>query len=162
MGQCGMKKQFRGKFDAKLDDRGRLKVPSKYLSLLDCNYGREVYVTSLNGDVVFIYPVKEWEVIEQKLENIRLNSTVQEYISRTSYWGCETEIDARGRVLVPPDLRQSAGLSEEIFVLGVRDHLEVWNEGSYRNQYLKGKWSLQKQDEVSRVLDGIAPLSGNE
>lgn len=160
--KMGEKKRFRGKFDAKLDDRGRIKIPSKFLSILNSNYGRGIYLTSLNGDYVWLYPLNEWELIEQKLESIKMNPVVQEYISRTSYWGYETEIDVRGRVLVPPELRNKGKLEDNIFVLGVRDHLEIWNESLYRNQYLKGEWTEGKQDEISRILNGISSLSSDE
>ena len=91
-----------------------------------------------------------------------MNPVVQEYISRTSFWGYETEIDVRGRILIPPDLRVQGKLNENIFVLGARDHLEIWNENSYKNQCLKGEWTREKQDEISRILDGISSLSSDE
>jgi DNA-binding transcriptional regulator/RsmH inhibitor MraZ len=54
MGQNGMKERFRGSYIAKIDDRGRVKIPAKYLSALELDFGKEVYLTSVNGDHVLI------------------------------------------------------------------------------------------------------------
>jgi len=162
MGQSGTIMRFRGRFDLKLDDRGRIKIPSKCLNIFKKSYGENIYLTSLNGDHVLLYPLSEWENIEQKLEKVKMNPVIQEYISRTSYWGTETEVDLKGRILMPLSLRISAKLDGNIFILGARDHLQVWNENIYNEQYLKGKWDAEKQAEISRIINGISSLSSDE
>ena len=162
MGQNGITMRFRGRFDVKLDDRGRIKVPAKYLNIFEKSYRDEIYLTSLNGDHVLLYPLSEWENIEQKLEKVKMNPVIQEYISRTSYWGTEAEVDPKGRILMPLSLRNSAKLDENIFILGARDHLQVWNENVYNEQYLKGEWNVEKQAEISRIINGIPSLSSDE
>ena len=58
---------FRGNAPARIDDKGRLKVPNAFRSLLESKYGRELFLTSLTGEYVRIYPMPVWLEIEQKL-----------------------------------------------------------------------------------------------
>lgn len=153
MGKSGNNVRFRGRFDVKVDNRGRMRISSRFLNIFENGYGNDIYITSLNGDHALIYPMLEWENIEHKLENVKMNPLIQEYISRTSFWGIETEVDARGRVLLPKNLRTTAKLNEAIFILGARDHLEVWNSEFYNKRFLKGEWNMEKQAEISRIIN---------
>ncbi len=131
MGQNGHMKRFRGSYVLKVDDRGRIKVPSQYLSILTEQYGQELYITSLNGDRAYLYPLKIWEGIEQSIEKMKVRSPeIQEYISRTSFWGNESEVDVRGRVLIPPELRKESRLdgNTNLRIFGEIDYMVVWNE----------------------------------
>lgn len=153
MGQNGTKRRFRGSYLLKLDDRGRIKVPSKYLSILEEQYGREIYITSLNGDHVLLYPLQIWEGIEQAIEQMKVRSpAIEEYISRTSFWGNESEVDGRGRLLIPPELRKQSKLNEEVRLFGKIDYLEAWNEEMFRSTSLAGKFTSENLQEVSRLI----------
>lgn len=146
--------RFRGSFVSKLDDRGRIKVPSRYLSILDEQYGRRIYITSLDGDHVLLYPLQVWEGIEQSIEKIRVRSPeIREYVSRTSFWGSESEVDARGRLLIPPELRSAAKLNDHsVRIIGEIDHMVAWNEELFRAHALSGEFGDEKLQEVSRIL----------
>jgi len=158
-----MKTRFRGSYGVKIDDRGRIKIPSKYLTILEEQFGSEVYLTSINGDQVLFYPLKVWEVIEQRLEKTQIrNQTLEDFIRLTSFWGAETEIDPRGRLLIPPDLREKSGLSDDVLVLGQIDHMVIWNREMFVNKYVNKPFSDRKLDEVSRLLNEFSSLSGNE
>jgi MraZ protein len=150
-------KRFRGSFVLKVDDRGRIKVPSQYLSILAEQYGQDLYITSLNGDRVIVYPLKVWEGIEQSIEKIRVRSPeIEEYISRTSFWGNESEVDSRGRILIPPELRKSSQLDSDVRIFGEIDHLVVWNEELFRKKSLSGVFSDEKLQIVSRLIHEAA------
>ena len=119
---------MRGNKLAKMDDRGRLKIPRDFLKELREAYGPAVYVTTITGQSAWVYPLPVWEAIESRLRD--LPSTFkgrQKYLSRTSYFGNEASIDAQGRLLIHPLLRTSAGLEGELSVLGQGDYLEVWS-----------------------------------
>lgn len=153
MGQNGIKKRFRGSFVLRVDDRGRVKIPSQYLSILTGQYGKDLYITSLNGDCVLIYPLKIWEDIEQSIEKIKIRAPeIQEYISRTSYWGNESEVDTRGRVLIPPELRITSQLDSNLRIFGEIDHMVVWNEEVFKKKSLSGKFTDEKLQVVSRLI----------
>jgi MraZ protein len=164
MGQNGINRRFRGSFVLKVDDRGRIKVPSQYLSILKEQYGNDLYITSLNGDRVYLYPLNVWEGIEQSIERIKVRSPeIDEYISRTSYWGNEGEVDTRGRVLIPPELRQEGQLNgANLRIFGKIDHMVLWNEGLFKEISLSGEFSDEKLQKVSRLINEQPALPGDE
>ena len=119
---------FRGNAPARIDEKGRLKVPNAFRSLLEGKYGKELFLTSLTGEYVRIYPMPVWLALEEKLA--RTPSTLPariKFLDRVNYFGQSAAIDAQGRVLVHPRLRQSAGMDGEVDVFGLYDRLEVWN-----------------------------------
>lgn len=138
----------------KMDDRGRIKVPAKYLSVLEEQYGKELYITSLNGDRVLLYPLSVWEAIEQSIEAKKVRTPdIENYVSRTSFWGNEGEVDGRGRVLIPPELRTAAQLNGNLRVIGKIDHMVIWNEEMFRSKALSGEFTDEKLYQVSLMLN---------
>ena len=118
----------RGNAPAKIDDKGRLKIPTGFRGILDTQDGRDVFVTSLTGDSVRIYPMPVWVEIERKLAQIpSTHPSRLRFFSRVNYYGQTAEIDIQGRVLIHARLRDSAGMVGEVDVFGQYDHLEVWN-----------------------------------
>ena len=119
---------FRGNAPARIDDKGRLKVPNTFKSLLESKYGRELFITSLTGEYVRIYPMPVWLDIEEKLG--RMPSTQPSrlrFLDRVNYFGQAGELDTQGRVLVPVRLREAATMAGDVDVLGLYNCLDVWN-----------------------------------
>ena len=120
---------LRGSYTARLDAKGRLKVPSAYRRLVEDRWGTEVYVTSLTGEAARIYPLKEWEVIEERLSMLpSMDPAKRKFLDRTNYYGQVGELDGQGRVVIHPLLRSSSELMPEtdVTVLGYLTYLEVW------------------------------------
>jgi MraZ protein len=119
---------LRGNAPATIDDKGRLKVPSVFRAEIEDSWGSDFYVTSLTGDSVLIYPLPIWQEIEERLAKLpTLNPTKKKFLDRTNYYGQLTSMDKSGRVLIPTLLRESAGMTGEVAVLGNLNHVEVWN-----------------------------------
>lgn len=119
---------LRGNAPAKIDDKGRLKVPNGFRALIQDAHGRDVYVTSLTGDSVRIYPMPVWQAIEQKLAAMPSTHPARlRFLDRVNYYGQVGDIDVQGRVLIPSRLRDSASMNGEVDVFGQYDYLEVWN-----------------------------------
>ena len=119
---------LRGNHTAKIDDKGRLKIPNEFRSLIEAEHGTELFVTSLTGDEVRIYPMPVWIALEARLGRMPSTHPARlRFFDRVNYFGQTGEIDAQGRVVLPPRLRDSAGLAGEVDVLGQFDHLDVWN-----------------------------------
>jgi MraZ protein len=119
---------LRGNAPAKIDDKGRLKVPNGFRARIQEAYGRDVFVTSLSGDSVRIYPMPVWQAIEQKLAAMpSTHPARKKFLDRVNYFGQVAEIDVQGRVLIPSRLRDSASMVGEVDVFGQYDFLEVWN-----------------------------------
>jgi transcriptional regulator MraZ len=118
---------LRGNIPARVDEKGRLKIPAAFLEELK-GYGEQFYVTSETGDVAKIYPMKVWEELEGKLARLSShNRTKQKFLTWTNYYGQAVGIDNQGRILIPPRLRESAQMKGDVDVTGHLTYLEVWN-----------------------------------
>jgi MraZ protein len=119
---------LRGNSPAKIDEKGRLKIPNGFRTFIQEQYGRELFVTSLNGDSVRVYPMPVWAEIERKLARIpSTHPSRLRFLDRVNFFGQAAELDVQGRVLIPSRLRESATMVGEVDVFGQYDYLEVWN-----------------------------------
>ena len=119
--------KLRGNYPAKVDEKGRLKIPVVFLEALK-EYGDQFYITSPTGDSARIYPMKVWSEIEDKLAKLpTTNKAKRKFLMRTSYFGQVVEMDGQGRVLLPPVLREAAQTKGDVDVFGELDYLEVMN-----------------------------------
>jgi MraZ protein len=119
---------FRGNHTAKIDDKGRLKIPNAFRTLIEAEHGPELYVTSVTGEEVRIYPMPVWLALEERIGRMPSTHPARlRFFDRVNYFGQTAEIDAQGRVVLPTRLRESASMSGEVDVLGQYDHLDVWN-----------------------------------
>jgi MraZ protein len=119
--------KLRGNCPAKVDEKGRLKIPAVFLEELK-EYGNQFYITSMTGESARIYPMRVWSEIEDKLAALpSQNQAKRKFLMRTSYYGQAVELDGQGRVLLPSVLRESAQMKGEVDVFGTLDYLEVMN-----------------------------------
>ena len=126
---------LRGSSLAKLDDKGRLKLPAAFRAALEPKYGSDFFVTSLRGDSVRIYPMDVWLRVEERLSRASsLNPSVMRFKSAVNYFGQSAPMDAQGRILVHTLLRDRADVRGEVVVLGQQDFLEVWNRSVFEER----------------------------
>jgi MraZ protein len=119
---------LRGNHTAKIDDKGRLKIPNAFRALIEKQHGTELFVTSLTGEYVRIYPMPVWLAHEEKLARMPSTHPARvKYFDRVNYYGQIAQIDGQGRVVIHARLRDSAGMSGDVDVLGQYDTLDVWN-----------------------------------
>jgi MraZ protein len=123
---------FRGNAPATIDGKGRLKVPNAFRSLLESHYGRELFLTSVTGEYVRIYPMPVWLEIEQKLGGMPSTQPSKlRFLDRVNYFGQTGELDAQGRILIPLRLREAATMAGDVDVLGQFNYLDVWNHDRF-------------------------------
>lgn len=114
---------------AKIDDKGRLKVPANFRKVIEDTYGKELFITSLEGENALVYPLPVWFDFQARLAKVPSTSQAKtKYLERANYYGQVATMDLQGRVLVPQKLRDVAGIVDDVVVLGSQDHLIVWNE----------------------------------
>lgn len=124
---------FRGNHPARVDDKGRLKLPAEFKRRVDEAYSTQFYITSKDGKRAEIYPIREWEKVEAKLATIpSLNPAKKKFLDVTNYYGQMAELDAAGRLLLPQILRESARVTAEVVVLGSQTYLEVVNHDDFK------------------------------
>lgn len=142
---------LRGNYPAKVDEKGRLKIPADFLEALR-EFGERFYVTSENGDYVRLYPMKVWSEIEEKLARLSShNRTKQKFLTRANYFGQVVDMDRQGRVLIPPILREAAQMKGDVDVLGYLNYLEVWNHARFLENLNKSP--ITPEDE--KTLDDL-------
>ena len=130
---------LRGNAPAKIDDRGRLKMPAGFRSVIQQEHGRELFVTSLTGDSVRIYPMPIWLDVENRLAKMPSTHPARmKFLDRVNFYGQVAELDPQGRVLIQPRLRESAQMTGEVDVLGIHNFVEVWNHERFLAR-LKGE-----------------------
>ena len=129
---------LRGNYAARIDDKGRLKIPNAFRALVEEQHGAELFVTSLTGESVRVYPMPVWLALEEKLSKVPSTLPARlKYLDRVNYYGQAAQIDNQGRVVIHPRLRESAGMAGEVDVFGQYDYLEVWNHERFAAKLLR-------------------------
>ena len=133
---------FRGSAPAKIDAKGRLKIPTGFRNELEERFGRELFITSVVGDSALVYPLSSWREVEHRLAALpSTDRTKQRFLERVGYYGQQSELDAQGRVVLPPILRASADMKGEVVVSARLDYLEVWNRSRLRKRFSEQPFS---------------------
>jgi MraZ protein len=143
---------LRGSIYAKTDEKGRLKFPADFKQVFDAASVTKFYITSEDGKKAEIWPLPEWEKREKKLlRSSTMNPAVAKYLSLTSYYGQQVEMDNQGRLLISQLLRRTAKLDAEVLVSGQLDHLVVENSAQ-ADEFAK---SIELTAEDRHVIDGL-------
>ena len=144
---------LRGNHPARIDDKGRIKVPNGFRTLIEQQYGSELFVTSVTGEYVRLYPMAVWLEVERKLAEVpSTNPSKLRFLDRVNFFGQAAAMDKQGRVVVPPLLRESAAMAGEVSVLGLQNHLAVWNQKRLSERLFKKE---PFTDDDGRVLSGF-------
>ncbi len=142
-----------GSYTVKFDKSGRIKIPEKFRLAIEEKYGKSVFITSLTDESVQIYPLSVWEKLTGISNEgaIHLKPSVRKFMIRVNRKGNQYEIDARGRILVNQTLREMANLESEVEVIGLSNHLEIWNRDKLDE-------SLEKKPLTNEDFESIADL----
>ena len=138
---------FMGEYNHTVDTKGRLIVPSKFRELL----GDEFVVTKGLDGCLFVYSGDEWKLMETKFREVSQFSKEARKFARFFFAGAATcEVDKQGRVLLPANLRECAGIEKEVVLAGVVNHIEIWN---------KDRWQdTNEYDDVEEIAEHMASL----
>ncbi len=144
---------FNGEYEHSLDDKGRMIVPKVFRD----DFAEGLYVTRGIEGCVWVFTLPEWRVISEALSNSLLTSTNARRLDRILYTGMEQTLDKQGRVLLPQYLREHGGIepSEQVTVLGVKNRLEVWNRGRWREHSARLISDLGQDLDVGLAQVGI-------
>jgi MraZ protein len=140
---------LRGNYAARIDDKGRLKIPNAFRALIEKQHGAELFVTSLTGESVRIYPMPVWLAHEEKLAHVPSTHPARlKYLDRVNYFGQVAQIDTQGRVVIHQRLRDSAEMAGEVDVFGQYDYLDIWNHERFTAKLIREPYT----DEDARAL----------
>lgn len=140
---------FRGRYEHTIDPKGRLSIPARYREELVARSITTLVLTE--GDrCVWAFPLDAWEQLEERLRQQSQFSPERRNIARVMVSSAkECLVDRAGRTLVPPELRDFAGLKKEVVIAGVLESFEIWSRERWveHHQTLRGGF-----DEMSRTL----------
>lgn len=141
-----------GEYIHTLDPKKRLSLPSKFRK----EVGKKVVITNGLDHCLFVYPLKQWERMTEKVSELSMGQSDTRQFSRFLLGGAvETDVDSNGRILIPDFLKDFADLEERVAVVGVHDRIEIWNENAWRDY--KGR--IEKQaDTLAEKLGDIGAV----
>ncbi|MFQ5723261.1 MAG: division/cell wall cluster transcriptional repressor MraZ [Terriglobia bacterium] len=143
---------FRGSYAARVDEKGRLKIPAAFLAPIRENYSGQFFVTATTGQFARIYPIEVWSDIEERLSRVSsTNRAKKKFLNLVSYYGQVVSLDKQGRVLIPSVLRESAAVKGEVQVVGSLTYLDVWNHQRFLEEIRKNP--ITPDDE--KILDDL-------
>lgn len=127
---------FRGASSISIDSKGRIAIPTRYRAeLKEKHHGVLVCTVDIRQPCLLLYPLHEWEVVEQKLLALSNFDPVQRRIQRVMQgFATECEMDASGRILLSPALRQHAQLEQHIMLVGQLNKFEIWQDQQWQKQ----------------------------
>ena len=127
---------FRGATTLSLDSKGRLAIPAKYRQALslDCE-GKMVCTIDIKQPCLLLYPLPEWQIIEQKLTRLSSMNPAERRLQRLLLGHADDcEMDKNGRLLISAPLRQHAGLEKKLMLVGQLNKFELWDEDAWHDQ----------------------------
>ena len=138
---------FRGNHPTRVDEKGRLKLPAEFKRRVDELYGPQFYITSMDGKRAQVYPLKEWEKIEDSMAKMSpMDPVRRKFQDVTNFYGQMAEMDAQGRVLIPQQLRETAKVAGDVNVLGSQTLLEVVNAEMFAADIKKASGAVELTD----------------
>lgn len=143
---------FMGEYQHSIDDKGRIIIPAKFRDGL----GSQFIATRGLDNCLFVYPLQEWAVLEQKLKSLPLMKSDARAFSRFFFSGAtECELDKQGRVTVPGNLRDYAKLDKDCTVIGVSNRVEIWSKQIWEGYY------EQSEDAFNEIAEKLVDFDFN-
>lgn len=140
---------FRGSSNLTLDSKGRLVVPARHRDALLERCDGHVVITADPDQCLLIYPLPEWEVIQQKIQSLsNLDNRVRELQRRLIGFATDTDVDAAGRLLIAPELRLYARLDKNVVLVGQGNKFELWDQP---------QWQALTEATGGLLRDGLPP-----
>ncbi|NLD48982.1 MAG: division/cell wall cluster transcriptional repressor MraZ [Clostridiaceae bacterium] len=140
---------FYGEYQHSVDVKGRVIVPSKFRDGL----GEKFIITKGLENCLFAYSSEEWANLEAKIKSLPFTDKDVRAFVRFFFAGAsECEVDKQGRILVPQNLRDYAGLEKDVYIIGVSNRVEVWDKNKWENYFEDENMSTDKIAEKMSML----------
>lgn len=131
---------FIGEYTHSIDQKKRLSIPAKFRKDL----GREAVVTRGLDGCLWLYPMREWEILADKLGKLPIGQAQARGFARAMLAGAaEVELDRLGRILLPDHLKVYASLQKNVVVTGVYNRIEIWEESKWQTYKNKAEKEVE-------------------
>jgi len=141
---------FRGSFEHSVDSKGRVSVPSKFRDIIADRYdGRLVMAMDLDRCLT-VYPLEEWEKLEEKIKTLpMMQKEVKDFMRFFFSSATECELDKQGRILIPPNHRERAGITKNVMLVGIINKIEIWDAEA---------WEARNSQNGDKIGEALAAL----
>ena len=141
---------YMGEYQHTIDEKGRMIIPAKFRDEL----GSSFVITRGLDQCLFVYPMSEWAVMEQKLKALPLMKSDARAFTRFFFSGAvECELDKQGRVNIPGNLRDHAKLEKECVVIGVSTRVEIWSKEAWDS------YSQQSEASFNEIAEKLVDFN---
>lgn len=142
---------FKGRSRHSLDEKGRLAIPARFKDVLQ-QKGSNVLVLTNHDSCLWAFALEDWRAIEEKASNLSLfNQSANRYL-RYFISGAQECPLKQGRITIPPDLREIAGLQKEVVLVGELKIFEVWDRDRWEDEFENAKQSFVQDSQVLSEL----------
>src|SRR6056297_3645404 len=140
---------FMGEYQHNMDKKGRVIIPAKFREKL----GDKFVATRGLDNCLFVYPMQEWSILEEKLTSLPITSKNARSFVRFFFSGAtECELDKQGRISLPRNLRDYARLEKEVVVIGLANRIELWSEKKW-SDYLQS--AEDDSEEIASAMEEL-------
>ena len=140
-----------GEYTHSLDEKKRVAVPAKFRKEI----GKTVVITHGLDNCLSLYPLETWKKIAEKVADLPIDRSDNRAFSRAILAGAaEVEFDKQGRIILPDYLRNFAGITKDVIIIGLYNRLEIWDES---------KWNAYKKDSdknYNNIAEALSNLKG--
>jgi MraZ protein len=142
---------FKGSYEYSIDSKGRINIPAKLRKCVSPEANDTFTVTRGFEKCVYIYPQDEWVKLENAIRGLSPTDAEHRFFMRVLLQhATDSLLDAQARVTIPKELLQHAAVDGEVLIVGVLEHIEVWNPKEYKN-YLEAQ-DKSYEDVAQTVL----------
>jgi MraZ protein len=128
---------FKGSYSYSVDSKGRINIPARLRKYVSPEANDTFVITRGYDQCLYVYPLDEWARLEQDIRQLSsTNPKHRFFMRRLLEWATESQLDGQYRITIPKDILQFAGIENDVLIIGVLEHIEVWNPRIYE-EYLK-------------------------
>ena len=148
---------FRGATKVTLDDKGRMVMPTRYREQIAERAQGRLVVTVDRDQCLLIYPLPEWDLLETRLMSLPALHAQARRLQRLMVGhATDLELDGHGRMLLPPELREFAGLERHAVLIGQGNRFELWNEARWSERVAEWLKSEEASTDLPSELDSLS------
>ena len=142
-------KLFSGQYDHSLDRKGRIIIPSRLRQVLVEAFSEKFMATRGFEECIFLFPIEQWRNVEEKTKTLpSMTGSRARALTRLLFsWATECSMDKQGRILLPQNLRQHAGIRKDVVIIGVSDRVEIWSKERWAKYLEKEGKAFEKTAE---------------
>jgi MraZ protein len=144
---------FRGSSNHTIDAKGRIIIPARFREPIKNGDPPSLMLTKLDGGLR-AYPMEDWQAIEADAHSRAKKSETMRRFLRVTFGGAfEIQCDKQDRILVPPTLREYAGLEKDIVLVGMRNHFQIWSKPKWEEENNTLEKEMQREEVRNEIAD---------